>query len=101
MDDTSIPKQLLYEELAQGKRQRGRPKLRYKDTCKVSLSRCDIDVKTWEETAEQNSVENSSEGGNCSTREQNEQQADRETRAPKGQQQQQRALWHLTDKYIL
>ena len=52
MDDTRIPKQLLYGELAQGKRQRGRPKLRYKDTCKVNLTRCDIDVKTWEETAQ-------------------------------------------------
>ena len=74
MDDTRIPKQLLYEELAQGKRQRGKPKLRYKDTCKVSLSRCNIDVKTWEERASpgQNSVKNSSEGRNCLTREQTE-----------------------------
>ena len=52
MDDTRIPKQLLYGELAQGKRQRGRPKLGYKDTCKISLSRCDIGLKSWEETAE-------------------------------------------------
>ena len=44
-------KQLLYGELVEGKRQRGRPKLRYKDICKASLSKCQIDVNTWEDTA--------------------------------------------------
>ena len=51
MDDSRIPKQLLYGELSQGKRQRGRPKLRYKDACKTSLSKCEIDVKTKDEIA--------------------------------------------------
>ena len=51
MDDSRIPKQLLHGELSQGKRQRGRPKLRYKDACKTSLSKCEIDVKTKDEIA--------------------------------------------------
>ena len=52
MDDNRIPKQLLCGELAQGNRSRGRPKLRFKDTCKSCLSKCRIDAKTWEKLAE-------------------------------------------------
>ena len=52
MDDTRIPKQLLYGELAHGKRSRGRPKLRFKDTCKYSLVKCHIDHETWEKAAD-------------------------------------------------
>ena len=52
MDDNRIPKQLLHGELAQGCRQRGRPKLRFKDTCKSSLNKCHIDAKSWEKLAE-------------------------------------------------
>ena len=51
MDDSRIPKQLLYGELQGGKRRRGRPHLRFKDTCKSSLSKCNIDSRTWEELA--------------------------------------------------
>ena len=55
MKDDRIPKQLLYGELATGKRLRGRPKLRYKDTCKNGLSKCGIDPTSWEEIAENRS----------------------------------------------
>ena len=51
MDDSRIPKQLLYGELCVGKRHRGRPKLRYKDVLKQSLNDCDIDPKEWENLA--------------------------------------------------
>ncbi|KAL8624148.1 hypothetical protein ACOMHN_020198 [Nucella lapillus] len=34
--------------IAGGHRPRGRPKLRYKDTMKKSLQKCDIDEKRWE-----------------------------------------------------
>ena len=44
-------KQLLYSELADGSRKRGRPKLRYKDTLKASLKSCLIDPDKWEQSA--------------------------------------------------
>ena len=37
MDDTRAPKKLMYGELARGSRPVGRPKLRFKDTCKNAL----------------------------------------------------------------
>ena len=51
MEDSRIPKQLLYSELASGSRKRGRPKLRFKDTLKASLKDCEIDPQTWEQLA--------------------------------------------------
>ena len=37
MEDNRMPKQLLYGELLNGSRSRGRPKLRFKDTLKANL----------------------------------------------------------------
>ena len=37
MEDWRIPKDILYGELASGKRSVGRPRLRYKDVCKRDL----------------------------------------------------------------
>ena len=37
-----IPKSLLYSELVVGKRNRGRPKLRFKDVCKRDLKSLNI-----------------------------------------------------------
>lgn len=51
MEDSRIPKQLLYGELASGTRKRGRPKLRFKDTLKASMKDCHIDPESWEQTA--------------------------------------------------
>lgn len=52
MDDGRIPKDLLYGELAEGARSRGRPSLRYKDTCKRDLKAASIDIDSWESLAE-------------------------------------------------
>ena len=52
MPDGRIPKDLLYGELAEGKRAIGRPMLRFRDVCKRDMMALDIDVSTWEELAE-------------------------------------------------
>ena len=51
MDGRRIPKDMLYGELAQGSRGRGRPLLRYKDACKRDMKHCNINVDSWEEGA--------------------------------------------------
>ena len=51
MDDTRLPKIMLFGELAIGTRPRGRPKLRYRDQLKSTLVAADIDHGSWEETA--------------------------------------------------
>ena len=51
MDDGRIPKDLLYGELASGKRSTGRPHLRYKDVCKRDMKAMEIDPNTWEQLA--------------------------------------------------
>ena len=43
MDNSRIPKQVLYGELCNGKRSTGRPKLRYKDQCKATMTDLSID----------------------------------------------------------
>ena len=52
MDDGRIPKDLLYGQLAEGSRSRGRPLLRFKDTCKRDMKSAGIEVQTWEALAE-------------------------------------------------
>ena len=42
MGAEQIPKSLLYSELVVGKRNRGRPKLRFKDVCKRDLKSLNI-----------------------------------------------------------
>ena len=51
MNDQRIPKVLLYGELAEGKRQVGRPKLRFKDNLKATLKSLEVPVGTWEDIA--------------------------------------------------
>ena len=51
MEDGRIPKDILYSELASGKRTVGRPQLRYQDVCKRDLKALDINTQSWEDMA--------------------------------------------------
>jgi len=51
MDETRLPRQILFSELPAGKRPRGRPLKRYKDQLKQTLQKTNIDVKTLETIA--------------------------------------------------
>ena len=51
MDDGRIPKDLLYGELAAGKRNTGRPQLRFRDVCKRDMKALQMDPDHWEALA--------------------------------------------------
>jgi hypothetical protein len=52
MADGRIPNDILYGELTSGKRKKGRPLLRYKDTCKRDLQAMGMNRPDWEELAQ-------------------------------------------------
>ena len=56
MDPQRLPRQILYGELSLGTRPKGRPKLRWKDTCKESLQSFNINVDTLEEATSNRSA---------------------------------------------
>ena len=51
MDDSRLPKILLFGQLSTGTRSGGRPRLRFIDCCKRDMKECGIDIKTWEKQA--------------------------------------------------
>ena len=55
MDDGRIPKDIMYGELASGRRPTGRPALRFKDVCKRDMKLTDINSNTWESLADDRS----------------------------------------------
>ena len=52
MPNYRLPKRVFFGELNTGRRSRGRPRLRYKDSLKVALKRCNIDTDSWETLAQ-------------------------------------------------
>ena len=51
MGDERIPKSMLYSELVDGTRERGRPTLRYEDVCKRNLKTLNVGTDKWEDLA--------------------------------------------------
>jgi len=51
MEDGRIPKDILYGQLATGKRDTGRPQLHYRDVVKRDLKALEINTEHWEELA--------------------------------------------------
>ena len=56
MSQGRIPKDLLYGELASGKRKTGRPRLRFKDVCQRDMKAARINTSDWECKAEDRST---------------------------------------------
>ena len=52
MGTERLPRQLLYSQLCEGSRNRGRPKLRFKDVMKRNMKQKNINNNTWQQTAE-------------------------------------------------
>ena len=53
-----LPKQVLYSQLSSGHRNRGRPRLRFKDTIKRNLKLRDIMIVSWTSLLNINSLRN-------------------------------------------
>ena len=51
MEDGRTPKDILYGELATGRRTKGRQQLRYKDVCKRDMKALDVNTDSWEDLA--------------------------------------------------
>ena len=51
MEDSRIPKDIPYGELASGRRFNGRAQLHYKDVCKRDMKALDINTESWEDLA--------------------------------------------------
>ena len=55
MDDGRIPKDIMYGELASGRRPTGRPAPRFRDVCKRDMKLININSNTWESLADNRS----------------------------------------------
>jgi len=51
MEGNRLPRQLLYSQLCDGKRNQGRPRLRFKDVAKRNMKFREIDKETWQTMA--------------------------------------------------
>ena len=55
MDKDRLPRQLLYSQLCDGKRNQGRPRLRFKDVAKRNMKWRNIEITNWKKTADNRS----------------------------------------------
>ena len=62
-----LPKDLLYGQLAQGKRWSGRPFLRYKEVCKGEMKAAKISVDNWAEVEGMRTLEEKRQRKKAST----------------------------------
>ena len=53
MSPDRLPKQIVYSQLSSGHRNRGRPRLRFKDTIKRNLKLRDIKTDSWTSLSQQ------------------------------------------------
>ena len=51
MENGRIPKDIIYGELASGRRTKGRPQFSYKDVCKRDMKALNIKTESWEDLA--------------------------------------------------
>ena len=51
MDNDRLPQQLVYSQLKDGKRNQGRPRLRFKDVAKRNMKWRDINTSSWQTLA--------------------------------------------------
>ena len=56
MDHGRLSRQLLYSQLMKGKRNHGRPRLRYKDVAKRNMKWREIDTDRWQQAADNRAV---------------------------------------------
>ncbi|XP_068734901.1 uncharacterized protein [Montipora capricornis] len=56
MDHQRLPRKLLNSQLCEGKRNQGRPRLRFKDPVKRNLEKLDIDRSSWQQKAKDRAV---------------------------------------------
>ena len=82
MDDGRLPKDIMYGQLENGTRKRGRPRLRFKDACKRDMKSCGIDHDSWEtEATDRDSWRQTVKGGTQSAdRQRHQQRAEKRAR---------------------
>ena len=51
MHHQRLPRQILYSQLSEGKRNQGRPRLRFKDTVKRNMKKLSMDINSWQSQA--------------------------------------------------
>ena len=68
ISDGQLQKDIVYAETAKGRSKAGRPKLRFKDLCKLGMTHFAIDPENWEKYTDHRIIWRSAlHSGGCST----------------------------------